>query len=48
MTDKEQRIIVAERMENLRSRKHSTAEALAFFNDAITLMELVLKEREEV
>ena len=45
MTDKDQRIVVAKRMKKLCNNDNKSAEAMAFFNDAITLMELVLKER---
>ena len=48
MTDKEQRIAVAKRMKKLCNSDHNPAEAIAFIHDAITLMDLVLKERGEV
>jgi len=48
MTDKEQRIIVAKRMKKLCNNDNNLDEAIAFIHDAITLMELVLKEGGEV
>ena len=48
MTDTEQRIEVAKRMKRLCNNDNNSAEALAFIHDAITLMDLTLKEREEI
>ena len=48
MTDKEQRIEVAKRMKKLCNNDNNPAEAAAFIQNAITLMDLTLKEREEV
>ena len=48
MTDKEQRIIVAKRMKKLCNNDNKSAEAMAFIQNAITLMDLTLKEREEI
>jgi hypothetical protein len=48
MTDKEKRIAVAERMKKLCNNDNNPAEAMAFIHDAITLMDLVLKEGDEV
>ena len=44
----QQRIKVAKRMMKLCNSDNNTAEAMAFIHDAITLMELTLKEEEEV
>lgn len=47
MTDKEQRIEVAKRMKKLCNNDNNPAEAMAFIHDAITLMDLVLKEGDK-
>ena len=48
MTDKEQRIEVVKRMKRLCNSDNNPAEGMAFIHNAITLMDLTLKEREEV
>jgi hypothetical protein len=48
MTDKEQRIEVAKRMKKSTEINENFTKTLAFMEDAITLMDLTLKEREEV
>lgn len=49
-TDKEKRIEVAKRMKRLYAIPISSNDkpVIPFFHDAVTLMELVLKEREAV
>lgn len=48
MTDKEQRIAVAKRMKRLCNSDNNSAEAMAFIQDAMTLMDLTLKESGDV
>lgn len=47
MNNKDQMLTVAKRMKKLCNKDHKPSEAMAFFRDAITLMDLVLQERGE-
>jgi hypothetical protein len=44
---KEKILTVAKRMKKLCKTSNNSAEAMAFLNDAVTLMDLVLKEGGE-
>ena len=48
MTDKDQRIVVAKRMKKSTEIDKNFTKTLVFMEDAITLMDLTLKEREEI
>lgn len=48
MNNKDQILTIAKRMKKLCNKDHKPSEAMAFFRDAITLMDLVLNEGGEV